>query len=164
MKEIRSTKNNHKTKFIYFYPKKNINKKLIFDLKTNNEIKVLKNNKIVYVNKDLLNSYSTKRTIKKFRKINFIIRKKTSSKYRGVSKNGSNWQVLIMINHKKYYLGSYPSEDLAAVIYDIQAIKNWGVKAKTNFVYDNNQIKKIYNKTINIKCNKISNIMDQLNN
>ena len=142
----------------------NLNKKPIFDLKTNNEIKVLKNNKIVYVNKDLLNSYSTLRTIKKLRKINFIIWKKTSSKYRGVSKNGSNWQVLIMVNHKKYYLGSYPSEDLAGRIYDIQAIKNWGIKAKTNFVYDNNQIKKIFNKKINIKCNKISDIMEQINN
>ena len=48
-----------------------------------------------------------------------------------------------MINKNKPYLGNYPSEDLAARIYDIQAIKNWGVKARTNFAYDNNQIKKI---------------------
>jgi hypothetical protein len=94
-------------------------------LQTNNEIKTLKNNKVVYINKSLLNSYSTSRTIKKFKKINFLIRKKISSKYRGVSKNGSKWQVLIMANYKKFYLGSFLSEDLAARIYDIQAIKTW---------------------------------------
>lgn len=69
-----------------------------------------------------------------------------------------------MINNKYYYLGNYPTEDLAARIYDIQAIKSWGIKAKTNFAYDNNQIKKIYNKTININCNNASDIMAQLNN
>ena len=136
----------------------------IFDLKANNEIKVLKNNKIVYINKNILNSYSISRSIKKCKKFNFILRKKRSSKYRGVSKNGNNWQVLMMINYKKYYYGSYPSEELAARVYDIQAIKNWGIKARTNFIYDKNQIQKIYNKKINIKCNDLSDIMTQLNN
>ena len=147
-----STKNNHDIK------------NHICHLQTNNEIKVLKNNKVVYINKDLLNNYSISRAVKKYKKINFVIRKNRSSKYRGVSKNGNKWQVLIMINNKKCYLGNYPSEDLAARIYDIQAIKSWGIKARTNFVYDNNQIKKIYNKKINIKCNKISDILAQLNN
>jgi hypothetical protein len=81
-----------------------------------------------------------------------------------VSKNGSNWQVLIMINKKKYFLGNYPSEDLAARIYDIKAIKSWGVKARTNFVYDKSKIQKIYNKKINIKCDDISDILAQINN
>ena len=159
-----ATENNHKTKFKFFCKTKNIMKKHIFDLQTNNEIKVLKYNKVVYINKNLLNKYSTARGIKKFKKINFIIRKNRSSKYRGVSKNGSKWQVLIMINSKKCYLGNYLYEDLAARIYDIQAIKTWGIKARTNFVYDNSQIKKIYNKNINIKCDNISDIMEQLNN
>ena len=70
----------------------------------------------------------------------------------------------MMINNKKCYLGNYPSEDLAARIYDIHSIKTRGIKARTNFVYDNNQIKKIYNKNINIKCNDISDIMAQINN
>lgn len=147
-------KNNDKVKF----------NKDIFELQVNNEIKVLKNRKVVYLNKKLLNDYSTSRAIKKFRKINFITMKKTSSKYRGVSKNGNQWQVLIMINNKKYYLGNYHSEDLAARIYDIQAIKSWGIKARTNFVYDDKQINNICNKKINIKCNNISDLMAQLNN
>ena len=164
IKKNNSTENNHKIKFKSFCPTKNIIRQHIFDLHANNEIKVLKNNKVVYINKNLLNKYSTARGIKKFKKINFVIRKNRSSKFRGVSKNGCKWQVLMMINNKKYYLGSYPSEDLAARIYDIQAIKTWGIKARTNFAYDNNQIKKIYNNTINIKCNDISDIMAQLNN
>ena len=158
------TENNHKIKSKYFYTKKNIIKKHIFDLQANNEIKVLKNNKIVYVNKNLLNKYSTVRGIKRFKKINFIITKKRSSKYRGVSKNGNKWQVLMMVNNKKCYLGNYPSEDLAARIYDIQAIKSWGIKARTNFAYNKNQLTKIYNNKINIKCNDVSDIMAQLNN
>jgi hypothetical protein len=99
-----STKNNLNIKFNSICSKKNIIRKDIFNLQTNNEIKVLKNNKVVYINKDLLNSYSTSRYIKKFKKINFVIRKQRSSKYRGVSKNGNKWQVLMMINNKKFYL------------------------------------------------------------
>jgi hypothetical protein len=32
------------------------------------------------------------------------------SKYRGISKNGSSWQILVMINRKKRYVGKLPSE------------------------------------------------------
>ena len=156
-----STKNDHFIKFNYFATKKCIINKPIFYSQANNEIKVLKNNKFVYINKDLFNSYSSSRDIKKLKKINFIIRKERSSKYRGVSKNGHKWQAL---KNKKWYLGNYSSEELAARIYDIQAIKSWGAKAKTNFIYDNNQLKKIYNKKININCDNISDIMTQLNN
>jgi len=158
------TENNHKFKIKYFCIKKNIIKKHINDLQFSNEIKVLKNNKIVYMNKNLLHKYSTARGIKKFKKINFLITKKRSSKYRGVSRNGNKWQVLIMINNKKFFLGNYSSEELAARIYDIQAIKAWGIKAKTNFIYDNNQLKEIYNMQLNIKYDDISNIIAQLNN
>ena len=164
-KNIHNSANSyHDIKFKSICTKKNKIENHICDLKTNNEIKVLKNNKVVYINKDLLNNYSTSRSVKKLKKINFVIRKNRSSKYRGVSKNGNKWQVLMMINNKKCYLGNYPSEDLAARIYDIQAIKSWGIKARTNFVYDKNQIKKIYNKKINIKCNDLTDILAQLNN
>ena len=159
-----STENNQSIKSKYFCIKKNVTKKHIFDLQTNNEIKVFKNNKVVYINKNLLKKNSISRGIKKLKKINFIIAKKRSSKFRGVSKNGNKWQVLMMVNNKKYFLGNYPSEELAARIYDIQAIKSWGIKAKTNFVYDNDQIKKIYLKKINTKCHDISDIIAQINN
>ena len=100
-----STENNHKIKSKYFFIKKNIIKKHILDFQNNNEIKVLKNNKVVYINKNILNKNSAARGIKKIKKINFIIRKKRSSKYRGVSKNGSKWQVLtIYFNLKINYI------------------------------------------------------------
>lgn len=154
-----STINNPSPKFKFFQIKKNI-----MDFNTNNEIKVLKNKKIVYINSDLLNSYSTSRYIKKLKRINFVKRSKTSSKFRGVSRNGNNWQALIMVNNKKYYIGSYPSEEFAARAYDIHAIKKKGIKARTNFPYNNTQIKNIYEKNINIKCNEMSEIMNQIGN
>lgn len=40
------------------------------------------------------------------------------SKYRGISKNGSSWQILVMINRKKRYVGKLPTELHAARLYD----------------------------------------------
>ena len=68
-----------------------------------------------------------------------------------------------MNNDKKYYLGSYPSEELATRIYDIHALKKFGIKARTNFIYNNIQIKNISEKNINIKCDNISDLMNQIN-
>lgn len=44
------------------------------------------------------------------------------SKYRGISKNGNSWQILLMVNRKKKYLGTLPTEELAASFYDKVAI------------------------------------------
>ena len=143
-------------------PKKKIIRKYISLKESNNEIKVLKNNKVVYVNTFLLNSYSTSKNIKKLNKIAFIGRNKRSSRFRGVSKNGNQWQVLMMINKNKSYIGSYPSEELAARIYDILSLKNRGVKARTNFVYTNQEIKKICEMDIDIKSKNIYEIISQL--
>jgi hypothetical protein len=143
-------------------PKKKPNKKIISQSENNNEIKVLKNNKVVYVNTFLLNSYSTSKNIKKLDKIAFIGRNKRSSQYRGVSKNGNQWQVLMMIHKNKSYIGSYPSEELAARIYDILALKNRGIKARTNFIYNSQQIKNICEKEIDIKAENIDEIISQL--
>ena len=69
-----------------------------------------------------------------------------------------------MINNKKYYIGSYYSEEIAARIYDILAIKNFGIKARTNFIYNYIQLKKIKESKINIKSDDISDIIEQLIN
>ena len=141
---------------------KKITEKNLLNSDASNEIKVLKNKKVVYINTNLVTSYSTTRSIKKLNKIKFIIINKRKSKYRGVSKNGNKWQVLINVNHKKCYLGSYPSEELAARVYDTYAIKSYGNKARTNFVYNYNQLKIIYERKVNIKSNNISDFIKQL--
>ena len=40
------------------------------------------------------------------------------SKYRGVSKNGNKWQVMIVRGKFKKYIGAIESEDVAGVLYD----------------------------------------------
>ena len=118
------------------------NKKIIQN-ENNNEIKVLKNKKVVYDNSFLLNSDSASKKIKRLNKVIFIGINRRGSKYRGVSKNGNQYQVLIMLNKKKLYIGSYPVEEDAARIYDILTLKFRGNKAKTNYYYNYEQIKKI---------------------
>jgi hypothetical protein len=157
-----NAKNNNPSKKLKLFNVKKIIKKDLLGSEASNEIKVLKNKKVVYINTNLLNSYNTNRAIKKLNKIKFIITNKRRSKYRGVSKNGNKWQVLIMVNNKKSYLGSYPSEELAARVYDIYAIKSYGNKARTNFVYNYYQLKKIHERKINMKSNNISDFVKQL--
>ena len=65
------------------------------------------------------------------------------SKYRGISKNGNSWQILLMVNRKKKYLGTLQSEELAAKFYDKVAIQYQGAKAKTNFPYNKHQVMQI---------------------
>ena len=69
--------------------------------KNNNKIKVLKNYKLVYANSFLLNSDSASKNIKRLNKVFFIGINRIGSKFRGVSRNGNQYQVLIMINKKK---------------------------------------------------------------
>ena len=70
-------------------------------------------------------------------------KKPRGSKYRGVSRNGNQWQVLIMVNKKKRYVGSYSKEDEAARAYDKVALQNHGPKAKTNFDYTKQEVENI---------------------
>jgi hypothetical protein len=65
------------------------------------------------------------------------------SRFRGVSKNGNKWQVLVMGNQKKQYSGSIKDETSAAKMYDKFAIKNLGLRAKTNFDYNRKDLIKI---------------------
>ena len=130
--------------------KKLPNKKNI-QIENNNKIKVIKNNKVVYDNSFLLNAYPKSRNIKTLNKVFFVGINRRGSKYRGVSKNGNQYQVLIMANKKKIYIGSYPVEEDAARIYDILTLKFRGIKAKTNYYYSYEQIKKILELDSNIK-------------
>ena len=156
--------NSFTTKLKYFNLEKNISKKCILDDDAKNKIKVLKYKKLVHINTDLLDKYSIKKLLTKPKTINFVKRSKTSSKYRGVSRNGNKWQVLIMGNNQKFYLGSYTSEEFAARVYDIFAIKMKGIKARTNFSYNTIQIKNIFEKNIKIKNDDINEIMIQISN
>ena len=53
------------------------------------------------------------------------------------------WLINYIFNRKNKYFGTYYSEEIAALIYDIVSIKKKGLKARTNFKYNNNQIDEI---------------------
>ena len=146
----------------YFFP--NIYQSIIHNKQpSDNIIRTIKNKKIVYCHGNINNinnniiyrNLSDNKIVKNINdnKINNNInlqenennkkRGQRGSKYRGVSKNGNQWQVLIMINKKKRYIGNYKNEEEAASSYDIVAIQNHGNKAKTNFYYTPEQIDKI---------------------
>ena len=91
-----------------------------------------------------------------------INKKKRSSLYRGVSKNGCNWQVIIHSKCNKGYVGVFKTEEIAARIYDIISIKNNGIKAKTNFQYNLHQIQNIIEAYIDYNSEKIEEIIFDL--
>jgi hypothetical protein len=127
-----------------------------------NDEKILINNKYVYAYPNEIDLFPYSNIYRNPKKIIFVGVGKRSSKYRGVSKNGNQWQVLIMVNKSKTYIGTYSSESIAARIYDIIAIKNRGIKARTNFVYSNNQLTKICNNDIDIKAKNINEVIYKL--
>jgi hypothetical protein len=57
------------------------------------------------------------------------------SRFIGVSKNGKKWQALVVIGTNKVYLGSYPTEEEAAKIYDYYSILSQSKDAKVNSNY-----------------------------
>lgn len=123
--------------------------------KINNEsqnMKVKKNHKFVFINKKLIKQKSKKRELKDGKM-------KRRSIFRGVSKNGSKWQTIIYCKNNKGYIGTYPSEEIAARVYDIVSIKKKGIKAKTNFIYNIRQINKIIESNIDLKSKRINNII-----
>jgi hypothetical protein len=124
---------------------------------TSKKRKIILNNKLVYIQSDQKeitdlerdDSYEEKEELKNLKSLNIedheLIQNKKSrrSKYRGVSKNGSQWQVLIMAKKKKKYMGSYSSEEEAAKVYDKFALLYHGRKAKTNYDYSKEEIEKL---------------------
>ena len=120
--------------------------------------KVIRYKKTVYMNKLIIKDKVKKTIIKRKRE------GKRSSKYRGVSQNGIGWQTLMMYKSDKPYIGTYHSEELAARIYDVVSIKKNGIKSKTNFIYNNEQIDRILKAKINFKDKNISNIISELIN
>ena len=125
----------------------------------------IKNNKLVFVlgdnkkekkeikkqkkNEDNKNKENQKKTDENSEKNN----KPRGSKYRGVSRNGNQWQVLIMVNKKKRYVGSYSREEDAARAYDKVALQNHGSKAKTNFDYTKKEVEEILDSPQILKLN-----------
>jgi len=74
-----------------------------------------------------------------------FVKRPRGSQYRGVSKNKSKWQVMIMGNFKKMYFGAIENEADAALFYDKLAIISHGIKARTNFNYTREDIIEILN-------------------
>jgi len=120
-----------------------------------NEIKVKKNNKMIYINKLLIKPKNKKKDM-------ILLKKKRNSIYRGVSKNGNKWQVIIFSKYKKSYIGLYNTQEIAGRIYDIISIKNKGIKAKTNYIYNIHQIQKIIDSNIDYKSENIEEIISHL--
>ena len=94
----------------------------------------------------------------------FTSSKKRSSRYRGVSKNGNKWQVIISSKYNKGYIGSFETQEKAARVYDIISIKNKGIKARTNYEYNIHQIQKINEVYIDFESKNIDEIISQLIN
>lgn len=77
-------------------------------------------------------------------------RSERRSRYVGVLRNGTRWQVLINVDRKKRYIGTYNNEVEAAIVYDFYSLGLNGSKARTNFSYKNellsDMIMSYYNK------------------
>ena len=68
----------------------------------------------------------------------------------------------MMFKSNKPYLGTFYSEEVAARIYDIASLKKNGIKSKTNFYYNNEQIDRILKSNIDFKDPNISKVLTKL--
>lgn len=120
------------------------------------QIKVKKNHKFIFMNKSLI----------KRKKKNFKLKENRNRRgiYRGVSKNGNKWQAILYYKGIGKYIGVYETQEIAARIYDISSIRNKGIKAKTNFKYNLSQIQKISESNIDYKSENIKEIISNLIN
>lgn len=62
--------------------------------------------------------------------------KERGSQFIGVSKNGSCWQVALVLADQKHYICSVDDISIAAIINDMVTIQNKGKDGKTNFSYE----------------------------
>ena len=53
--------------------------------------------------------------------------------YRGVSRNGNQYQISIAFDDQKFYLGSLQDLELAGLISDIVIIQSKAIESKLNF-------------------------------
>ena len=67
-------------------------------------------------------------------------RSRRRSSYIGVSKNGPSWQSMITVKKLKTYLGTYHTQQEAAMAFDFYSILAHGLVAKTNFNYSKDAI------------------------
>ncbi|CAI2367075.1 unnamed protein product [Moneuplotes crassus] len=89
-------------------------------------------------------------TPKKEIRIGGFASKYRGSIFRGVSMNGSKWQVFYTYKNKKYYIGIVPTEEEAAGLHDLFEIFHYGLKSKTNYDYTKSQVWEILSQLENI--------------
>ena len=132
------------------------NQKINFKLSHKDYVRIKKNNKMVYINSD----FALSENKNKINRIIFTKTTKRGSRFRGVSKNGNLWQVLIMHKKHNFYIGSFSSEEIAARIYDIKSYELKGKNAKTNFVYSDNELETI--RKIDINSKDINDVISEI--
>lgn len=61
--------------------------------------------------------------------------KKRGSEYIGISRNGAQWQVSMIMATRKNYICTVNNQEIAAILNDFVSIQHKGKSAKTNFNY-----------------------------
>jgi len=67
-------------------------------------------------NEQVVIQSATKKNNKQFHRLH------RGSTFRGVSKNGKAWQIMMMIDQEKIYLGTMEDPEKAALLYDMAII------------------------------------------
>lgn len=94
------------------------------------------NNRIKHKNGNHLDCRKKNMELTTFQKQNQMRRgnRNSSSKYKGVSKNGNKWRAAIKHNGKDYYLGLFEKEENAALAYNEKSKELFGNDAFQNVI------------------------------